>query len=317
MVSLPVSKYYNRHMFSDDSYQLLAFGSGRKLERFGGLCVERPCPTAADAMDEWDDEPSTWPTESSLSESVALRFEGRTGKGEWLGHVESAADWTCQFELLGDTNAAKQIQFELSPTPTGQVGMFPEQAVNWNWIANRCFARREQGGPPPNVLNLFAYTGGSTLAAAAMGAEVTHVDAAKSVVSWARRNAERSGLGDATIRWIVEDAVKYVAREVKRGKKYDGIILDPPSYGHGPKGEEWKVSRDLLDLLSDCKKLLSDTPMLFVLSCHTPGFGEPELSAALSTCLFGSCGAGVKTRRLDLSAVSGEKLSAGYAAYWP
>ena len=308
-------------MFTNDSYQLLTFGDGKKLEQFGGLRIERPCPVATDAPDEWDDESSDWTTADSEltgNDKATLRFEGRTGDGQWKGDLSKATNWNCQFDLRVGSNVTKQVEFELSPTPTGQVGLFPEQAENWNWIAKRCQSRREQNAAPPKILNLFAYTGGSTLAAAAMGAEVTHVDAAKSVVNWARRNAERSGLGNATIRWIVEDAAKYVAREVKRGKKYDGIILDPPSYGHGPKGEEWKLSRDLIDLLGNCKQLLSDLPLLFLLSCHTPGFGEPELSAALSTCLFGSCGAGVKTRRLDLSAAfSGEKLFAGYAAYWP
>lgn len=310
-------------MFQSDSYQLLAYGNGKKLERFGGLCVERPCPAApdpatTDSYDDWgdsdDDDPSC---EAASSHAATLRFEGRTGDGRWSGDLGRAKNWSCHFDLLADTNNSRKIEFELSATPTGQVGLFPEQAVNWNWIAQRCLARREQGGPPPQVLNLFAYTGGSTLAAAAMGAEVTHVDAAKSVVTWARRNAAKSGLDSAPIRWIVEDAAKYAAREVKRGKKYDGIILDPPSYGHGPKGEEWKLSRDLIELLADCKSLLSDSPLLFLLSCHTPGFGEPELNAALSTCLFGSCGAGVKTRRLDLTTPDGAKLFAGHAAYWP
>lgn len=304
-----------RRMFIDDSYQLLAFGNGRKLERFGGINIERPCPAADEVLDEWEDE-SPNETASDAFDAATLRFQGRTGDGKWLGDNGQTTDWKCEFELSLES-LSRKLEFELSPTPTGQVGLFPEQATNWNWIAKRCLARREQGGPAPKILNLFAYTGGSTLAAAAMGAEVTHVDAAKSVVNWARRNAERSGLGDATIRWIVEDVAKYVAREVKRGRTYDGIILDPPSYGHGPKGEEWKLSRDLIDLLGQCKTLLSETPLLFLLSCHTPGYGEPELSAALSTCLFGSCGAGVKTRPLSLQSISGPKLPAGFAAFWP
>jgi len=304
-------------MFSPEAYQLLSFGNCRKLESFGGHVVDRPCPAATSSAfddDGYLDSESEEPDNSDLKQGLAkpdLRFEGRTGKGSWLGEADS--NWSCCYELTTDT----VIEFELAATLTGQVGVFPEQAANWDWLAKRCASYQKQWSRPPKLLNLFAYTGGSTLAAAAMGAEVTHVDAAKSVVNWARRNAERSGLNDAPIRWIVEDTVKFVTRELKRGNQYDGVILDPPSYGHGPKREEWKLTRDLVELLDDCKSLLSDTPALFLLSCHTPGYGEPELSSALTTCMFGRCGAGVKTRSLDLIARDGMRLPAGHAAYWP
>ena len=304
-------------MFSPEAYQLLSFGNCRKLESFGSHVVERPCPAATASA---TDDDAFWDSESEDHNHDAgdhgypkpdLRFEGRTGKGTWHGKADS--DWSCRYELATD----KAIEFELAATPTGQVGLFPEQAANWDWLAKRCTAYQKQWSRPPKLLNLFAYTGGSTLAAAAMGASVTHVDAAKSVVSWARRNAERSGIGDAPIRWIVEDAAKFVTRELKRGNHYDGVILDPPSYGHGPKREEWKLARDLVELLDDCKRLLSEEPALFLLSCHTPGYGEPELSSALTTCLFGRCGAGVQTRSLDLISKDGMRLPAGHAAYWP
>ncbi len=313
-------------MFSADDYQLLSAGNQTKVERFGGRIIQRPCPAAQHAdtsfrdpdFDDFDDADFDAADETQNEHAnVEMTFEGRTGKGRWLdtslANDSTASDWNCSYQV---ESISKQIQFELAATPTGQVGLFPEHAANWDWIAKRCAARCDQGNPP-RVLNLFAYTGGSTLVAAAAGAEVTHVDSAKSVVNWARRNAKRSGLEDAPIRWIVEDACKYVAREVKRGNKYDGIILDPPTYGHGPKREEWKLSRDLIDLLGNCKQLLSDLPMLFLLTCHTPGYGEAELGAALSTCLFGSCGAGVKTKRMDLLATNGQRLPAGCAAYWP
>lgn len=301
-------------MFSQENYQLLSFGHGRKLESFGGCIVDRPCPAAE--AENWGDSDLDWDEHaesSSLSAVEAdLRFEGRTGKGTWHGD-QKADPWRCRYELQD----GKTIEFELAATPTGQVGLFPEQSANWDWIAKRCGAHGKQHGRATKVLNLFAYTGGSTLAAAAMGAEVTHVDAAKSVVTWARRNAEHSGLAEAPIRWIVEDAQKFVARELKRGNRYDGVILDPPSYGHGPKREEWKLARDLVGLVDDCKKLLSEMPAFFLLSCHTPGYGEPELGAALTTALFGRCGAGVQTRRLDLVSQDGPRLSAGHAAFWP
>jgi len=280
-------------MMDSQDYELLDFGQGMKLERFGDVVVERPCPAAESAPAYAGSPP----------DSIFTRQTSSQRNGKWTHRKQPPPDWQIRFE---------DICLELSCKPTGQVGVFPEQRPNWQWIKKQV-ARR----PGAKVLNLFAYTGASTIAAAAAGAAVTHIDGAKSVVGWARRNAAHSGLESAPIRWIVEDAVKFVEREVKRGNRYDGIILDPPSYGHGPKGEEWKLSRDLFDLLGDCKQLLSSDPLLFLLSCHTPGFGAPELSAALSTCLFGSCGAGVKTRSLSLQTTSGRRLPAGHAAYWP
>lgn len=278
-------------MFDPNQYQLLDFGNGRKLERFGDQVVDRPCPVATER-----------PQCADVWEQTTLRYNPND-KFRWQHLQPASASWAVEFE---------SATFGLRETPAGQVGLFPEQVMNWQFIQNK-LSRIDSA----RVLNLFAYTGGSTLAAALAGAEVVHVDAAKPVVNWARQNAELSGLGDAPIRWIVEDAAKFVAREAKRGNRYDGIVLDPPSYGHGPKREEWKLTRDLLDLLSGCKQLLSERPSFFLLSCHTPGFGQPELSAALSTCLFGSCGAGVKTRDLSLPSIDGRRLFAGHAAYWP
>lgn len=277
-------------MFESDQYELVDFGNGRKLERFGGIEVERPSPAAVGppVMESWQPE---------------ARYIRRGSGGRWASDTTLPNNWQTDFETL---------RFELAATPSGQVGLFPEQASNWAWLKKKLVPYKAC-----RVLNLFAYTGGSTLAAAAAGASVTHVDSAKSVVSWARRNAEASGLADAPIRWIVEDAPKFVEREIRRGSQYDGIILDPPSYGHGPKNEEWKLQRDLLDLLTGCRQLLNSAPRLFLLSCHTPGFGEVELSAAVSTCLFGSCGAGVRTRQLQLLTANGRSLPAGCTAYWP
>lgn len=279
-------------MFESTQYELLDFGDERKLERFGDTIVDRPAPAAS--SHRGDD--SLWSQAGATLSRDGDKFEWRYANG-------LPKPWQLKCDGL---------VFELNPTDSGQVGIFPEQAVNWSWITKKLQSR-----PGASVLNLFAYTGGSTLAAALAGANVVHVDAAKSVVNWARRNAELSGLGDASIRWIVEDAVKFVAREIKRGNRYDAIILDPPSYGHGPKGEPWKLTRDLFALLGDCKQLLSAKPALFLLSCHTPGFGPAELSASLSTCLFGSCGAGVRTRDLAIATSNGRRLPAGHAAYWP
>ena len=275
-------------MFDRKQYELIDFGGNYRFERFGGRLVVRPCPVAVDppASSEW-----LWD----------VRYESE-GRPKWR-RQDSREDWGLQHG---------QLQFQLKETPSGQVGIFPEQVDNWDYIQQKLAAR-----PAAKVLNLFAYTGGSSLAAALAGAEVTHIDAAKSVVTWAKKNAALSGLASAPVRWIVEDAPKFVAREIKRGNRYDAIILDPPSYGHGPKKEPWKLTRDLIELLQDCKQLLSDHPAFFLLTCHTPGFGPPELSAALSTCLFGSCAAGVRTRDMTLCTADGRRLFAGHAAYWP
>ena len=167
------------------------------------------------------------------------------------------------------------------------------------------------------MLNLFAYTGGATLAAAAAGAQVTHVDAAKNVVAWARRNAALSGLSDAPIRWITEDATRFVQRELRRGNRYDAVILDPPSYGHGPQGQSWKLSTDLALLLSGCAEMVSSAPKFFLLSCHTSGFGCAEVDAMLSETLFGRCQQGVHSKPLVIESQDGRRLPCGVAGRWP
>jgi 23S rRNA (cytosine1962-C5)-methyltransferase len=273
-------------------YELVDFGDGRKLERFGDVCLDRPCPAAIGGK-----------TKHDLWDRVAARYEGKDRTGEWIPQAAVARKWRMNLD---------ESDFELRLTDSGQVGVFPEQVSNWQWIRRQLKGRRGA-----RVLNLFAYTGGSTIAAANSGAEVVHVDAARSAVNWARRNAEIGGLGTANIRWIVEDAMKFVRREANRGHAYDGIILDPPSYGHGPKGESWKISRDLIELLQNCKSIMSDSPILFLLSCHTPGFGPAELSSMVCECIFGSCASGVRAKSLALKTINGKKLSSGYTARWP
>lgn len=257
-------------MLPTGQYELLDFGGGRKLERFGDVLIDRPSP-AADGLPHGD--PTRW-------REAAVRYERAAGdQGVWHGMVAAAGGseplderWTIQHGPLA---------LELRLTDFGQVGVFPEQADNWDWIAaqvRRCAA-------PPRVLNLFAYTGAATLAAAAAGAEVTHVDAARTTVTWARRNAELSGLSDRSIRWIVEDAPKFVRRELKRGRQYHAVILDPPSYGHGPNGEVWKLAEHLPELLADCAKLTAGDRRFVLLSSHTPGFGPAVLGRLLADAL--------------------------------
>jgi 23S rRNA (cytosine1962-C5)-methyltransferase len=283
-------------------YELIDFGDGRKLERFGTWVLDRPCPTAVGVTKA---KPQAW-------RAANAKFEGdRAADGQWS---PVAAKWENRETAIDvPLGSDRQFRMTLEPLPSGQVGLFPEQWDNWRWIAARVAAQ----GPPLNVLNLFAYTGGSSLAAAAAGANVVHVDAAKSVVTRARGNMAASGLDDRPVRWIVEDALKFCRREIKRGHRYDAIILDPPTYGHGPKGEEWNIKRDLLPLLELCGELTERRPKFLLLTCHSPGIGAAELSAYLSEGIFGSCGQPPRTMELSLQMTEGRRLPSGVAARWP
>jgi 23S rRNA (cytosine1962-C5)-methyltransferase len=298
-------------------YQLLDFGGGRRLERFGAFTLDRPCPSAEPFQPA---KPELWP-------QADARFDGRDQeKGQWTDRSELPERWTVACGLL---------RFELKRTDFGHLGLFPEQADNWVWIASVLpspFGRGAGGeggsgeshGPHPlplsqrergvsfRILNLFAYTGGSTLAAAAAGAEVTHVDAARNVVAWARRNAELSGLADAPIRWIAEDATKFVKRELKRGNRYDAVIFDPPSYGHGPRGEVWRLSKHLPRLLDLCAELTGGRPQFMLLTCHTPGYDAETLGKMLRQSL-GDAGA-VQAEQLTIRCVTGRELPGGVVA---
>jgi 23S rRNA (cytosine1962-C5)-methyltransferase len=236
-----------------DDYALIDFGEGRKLERFGRYVLDRPSPAAEGVKIA---NRSGWRVADARYERTS--YEGTGGeRGRWMGEELLSGDWTMY---------AGPFRLRLKPTPFGHVGVFPEQAPLWDWIA----ANVASAGRTIRVLNLFAYTGGSTLAAAAAGAEVVHVDAAANTVAWARENAAVSSLEGTPIRWIVDDAAKFVAREVKRERRYDGVILDPPSYGHGPKGQAWKIETDLPPLLDACGQLLTDDALFLLLTHHTP-----------------------------------------------
>ncbi len=228
-------------------YELLDTGEEEKLERYGVWVLRRPDPQAL------------W--EKGLPDSEWRRAHGhfvRKGeKGEWTLSPELPKEWPIEFG--GYT-------FLIKPTSFKHTGLFPEQLANWEWVAERA-----QGA---SVLNLFGYTGAASLAAAKAGASVTHIDASKTAVEWARKNAELSGLKDAPIRWIVEDAMKFVDRDIKRGTKYDGIILDPPAFGHGPDGELWKIERDLVPLMQKCRELLSDKPRFVVMNGYAAGYSH-------------------------------------------
>lgn len=284
-------------------YELLDFGDGRKLERFGELVLDRPSPQAEGNRAH----------EKSLWQSAAARYTGdRMTEGRWRKQtVAGGACPPCTVEVPLDN--AHSFKMQVDTLPTGQVGLFPEQLDNWRWIA----ARIGKSTTPCRVLNLFGYTGASTLAAAAAGAEVTHVDASKPAVATARENAERSGLADAPIRWLVEDVVKYCRREVKRGSQYHAVVLDPPTYGHGPNGEDWRLVRDLPNLLELCRELTSEHRVFVLATCHTPGVGPAELAAYLSDGLFGHCGQPPASGHLYLRTVANRRLESGVYARWP
>ena len=273
-------------------YQLLDFGEGRKLEQFGPLQLDRPCPGSERIARS---DPRLW-------KSADARFVGASANaGQWQSAAALPPRWTVQFGT---------VAMELKRCESGHVGVFPEQVRNWDWLAARIAA----AGEPLRVLNLFAYTGGSTLACAAAGAEVTHVDSARNVVAWARRNAEISGLANAAIRWIGEDALKFARREVRRGSRYDAVILDPPSYGHGPQGEVWRLSRDLPRLLALCAELTAGRCRFLLLTCHTPGYDPPHLEAMLRESFSPGSLDRIDSHIMLLRAATGEDLAGGVAA---
>ena len=237
-----------------DDYELLDSGDGRKLERFGKYVLARPCSQAM-----W--RPVKCAAEWAKADASFDRADGNN----WHGRANLPKEW--QVETAG-------IRFRLGGTDFGHLGIFPEQRAQWHWLRQQVKARGEGERRKISVLNLFAYSGGSTMAAALGGAEVCHLDASKGMVEWARENARLNGLQDHPIRWIVDDAHKFMKREIRRGRKYDAIILDPPTFGRGAGGEMYKIERDLKDTLGLVKALLSAAPSFVLFSSHTPGLSQ-------------------------------------------
>ena len=235
---------------ASEDYELIDSGGGRKLERFGRHVLARPCSQAL-----W--LPSRPASEWARADASFDREDGN----RWHGRANLPKEWT--IETAG-------IRFRLGGTDFGHLGIFPEQRAQWDWIRKEV-ARRRGEGDRVSVLNLFAYSGGSTLAAAQGGAEVCHLDASKGMVEWARENARLNGLSDSPIRWIVDDAHKFLRREARRGRRYDAVVLDPPTFGRGAGGETYKIERDLPETLALVKALLSDRPAFVLFSSHTPG----------------------------------------------
>ena len=250
-------------MTNASDYALLDSGNGRKLERFGAYVLTRPCAQAI-----WRPRlpPAEW-------EAAHAAFDRESGN-RWHSRERLPDEWNVEVDAL---------RFRLSGTDFGHLGIFPEQRESWRWIGERVQAARGAAAQEPvRVLNLFAYSGGSTLAAARAGAEVCHLDASAGMVEWARANAALNALEQAPIRWIVDDAHKFLARELRRGRRYEGLILDPPSFGRGAKGEVYKIERDLPQTLDLCRQLFSAAPRFLLLSAHTPGITPVVLENLLA-----------------------------------
>ena len=252
-------------------YCILDTSDGEKLERWGDQILVRPDPQVIWTTDKRD---PGWKNKN------AHYHRSSKGGGEWE-FFDLPEQWQISYDLI---SAGKKLTFNLKPFSFKHTGLFPEQAANWEWMA----ALIKNAGRPVKVLNLFAYTGGATIACAAAGASVTHVDASKGMVNWAKENASDSGLSDAPVRWLVDDCMKFAEREIRRGNKYDAIIMDPPSYGRGPKGEIWKIEDCIFELVGKCASLLSDEPLFFLINSYTTGLAPGVLTYMLKLTLGGS-----------------------------
>ena len=275
-------------------YQVLDASGGEKLERWGNYILLRPDPQVL------------WNTPKNAKEWKKLNghyHRSNRGGGEWE-FFNLPEQWEIHY---------KDLTFHLKPFSFKHTGLFPEQATNWDWFSELI----KKANRPIKVLNLFAYTGGATCAAAKAGASVTHVDASKGMVTWARENAKASGLENAPIRWLVDDCVKFVEREIRRGNHYDGIIMDPPSYGRGPKGEIWKIEEQIHHSIQLCSKLLSDQPQFFLVNSYTTGLQPAVLSYLVGTEIVSKHGGSVVSDEIGLPVKeSGLVLPCGASSRW-
>lgn len=286
-------------MFLSDKwkdYELIDASGGEKLERWGDVILVRPDPQIV------------WNTERSAPQwknADARYIRSSSGGGHWQSFKKLPPSWTVSYHGL---------KFGIKPMGFKHTGLFPEQAANWDWFSDIIRASRRGS---VNVLNLFAYTGGATVAASDAGASVCHVDAAKGMVSWAKENAELSGLKDRPVRYIVDDVKKFVRREIRRGRKYDGIIMDPPSYGRGPGGEVWKIENELFGLIELCLDVLSDDPLFFLVNSYTTGLSGSVMDNIYKLTVKKRFGGHVFVDEVGLPITSGDLvLPCGYSARW-
>lgn len=258
-------------------YEVIDTSRGEKLERWGDFILIRPDPQVI-----WDTKRS----HKGWKKPNAHYHRSSRGGGEWE-FIDLPEQWTIDY---------KGLTFNLKPFSFKHTGLFPEQAANWDWFSSLI----KNAGRQVKVLNLFAYTGGATLAAAKAGAAVTHVDASKGMVAWAKENAKSSGLEDAPIRWLVDDCVKFVEREIRRGNKYDAIIMDPPSYGRGPKGEIWKIEESIFPFIELCSQVLADEPLFLLVNSYTTGLQPAVLSYMINTAIVSRFGGHVEADEIGL-----------------
>ena len=274
-------------------YEIIDTTTKKKLERWGRFILIRPDPQVI-----WNTEKIN----AGWKKPNAHYHRSSRGGGDWE-FFDLPKQWNIHY---------KNLTFALKPFSFKHTGLFPEQAVNWDWFSEKIAS----AGRPVKVLNLFAYTGGATLSAAAAGASVTHVDASKGMVTWAKENAALSGLEKAPVRWLVDDCVKFVEREIRRGSRYDGIIMDPPSYGRGPKGEIWKIEDSIHSLIHLAAQLLSDDPLFFLVNSYTTGLAPAVLTYLISTELR-KYGGRVESGEIGLPVTeSGLYLPCGASGRW-
>ncbi len=282
-----------------NDYEVLDCSEGEKLEKWGDYTLVRPDPQVI------------WSTKKSAPGWRKMNghyHRSSKGGGEWE-FFNLPEQWSIDYKSLG-------LTFNLKPFKFKHTGVFPEQAVNWEWFSQKIKDAKAQGREI-KVLNLFAYTGGATLAAAKAGAKVTHVDASKGMVNWAKENAKSSGLENAPIRWIIDDCVKFVEREIRRENFYDAVIMDPPSYGRGPKGEIWKIEDAVYPLIELCSNVLTKDPLFFLISSYTTGLQPAVLTYMLSTVLKPKFGGKAFAEEIGLPVKStGLVLPCGASGRW-
>ena len=275
-------------------FEVIDTSSGEKLERWGDVILARPDPQVI-----WNT-----PKGEDWKRANAHYRRSTSGGGHWEVKNMPREQWVIHY---------KELSFKISPTGFKHTGLFPEQAVNWDFMADKI----RRAGRPVKVLNLFAYTGGATLACAQAGAQVCHVDASKGMVSWARENAQLSGLQDKPIRWIVDDCKKFVEREIRRGNRYDGVVMDPPSYGRGPGGEVWKLEDSIYDLVELCAGVLSDDPLFFLLNSYTTGLSPSVMQYILGVTVGRRYPGKLSSSEIGLPVTkSGFVLPCGSTAIW-
>ena len=276
-------------------YKIIDMADGQKLEKWGNITLSRPDPQII-----WTNKsfPEKW------KKADAIYSRSKTGGGAWKYNKKLPDNWQIKY---------KNLTFNIKPMGFKHTGLFPEQAVNWDWMINKIKSSKRE----IKVLNLFAYTGGATVSCLSAGASVCHVDSSKGMVSWAKENVASSKLNEKKVRYIIDDVNKFVAREIRRGNKYDAIIMDPPSYGRGPKGEIWKIEDAIHPLVSLCSQLLSDKPLFFLINSYTTGFAASVLTYLLGLEVVSKFGGHVVSDEIGLPVTqSGLVLPCGSSGRW-